>query len=81
MHTLLIYESMYGNTHAIAAAIAEGFRPNGDVRVVPVSEATDDLVTWADLVIVGGPTHARGMTTPGSRTSAVEAAAKPDGWS
>jgi Flavodoxin len=80
MHTLVIYESMYGNTHAVAAAISEGIQ-DLEARVVPVGEATDDLVAWADLVIVGGPTHARGMSTPGSRSSAVAGAAKPDGWS
>lgn len=81
MHTLVIYESMYGNTHAIAKAIGEGARSSGDVTVVAAHEATDDLVTWADLLIVGGPTHARGMSTDASRRSATEAAGNPDGWS
>lgn len=81
MHTLVVYESMYGNTHAIATAIAQGMPAPGDVRVVHVSDATAELVAWADLVVVGGPTHARGMPTPSSRASAVESAAKPDGWS
>jgi len=80
MRALLIYESMYGNTHAVATAIAEGIRPSGDVRVVPAVEAGDELVAWADIVIVGGPTHARGMSTAASRASAVADAAKPDGW-
>jgi hypothetical protein len=81
MHTLVIYESMYGNTHAVAAAIGEGIRSSCEVQVIAVGEATADLVAWADLVVVGGPTHARGMPTPSSRASAVESAAKPDGWS
>jgi len=80
MRTLVVYESMYGNTHAIAEAIADGVRADGEARVVPVRDAADELVAWADLVIVGGPTHAHGMTSPGSRKSAVETAAKPDGW-
>jgi len=81
MHTLLIYESMYGNTHAIATAIAGSLSHFGDVRIVPVSEATEELVAWADLVVAGAPTHAHGMPTAKSRSSAVDGAAKPDGWS
>jgi hypothetical protein len=81
MRALVVYESMYGNTHVIADAIAEGIRPTGDVRVVPVADVAPEIVVWADLVIVGGPTHAHGMSTSGSRQSAVDSAAKPDGWS
>ena len=81
MHTLVLYESMYGNTHAIAKAIGEGAHAHGEVTVIPAHDATPDLVTWADLVIVGGPTHARGMSTEASRRSAVAAAEQPDGWS
>lgn len=81
MHALVLYELMYGNTHAIATAIGEGIGPLGEVRVMPASDATGDLLAWADLVVVGGPTHSRGMSTATSRASAVADAAKPDGWS
>jgi hypothetical protein len=81
MRTLVVYESMYGNTHAIATAITEAMQGRGEGRIMPVSAATEELVAWADLVIVGGPTHARGLPTPASRASAVDSAAKPDGWS
>ena len=36
MRALIVYESMYGNTHEIADKIAEGLRPHGEVHVVPV---------------------------------------------
>lgn len=78
MHTLVVYESMYGNTHQVADAIAQGLQPASEVRVVPVGEATADLVTWADIVIVGGPTHIHGMTRPSSRQNATGRAASPD---
>ena len=81
MHTLVIFESMYGNTHAIATAIAGSLSRSSEVRIVPVSEATDELLAWADLVVAGAPTHAHGMPTAKSRSSAVDSAAKPDGWS
>ena len=48
MRVLIVYESMFGNTHAIADRIAAGFRSEDDVRVVPVREATADQVDWAD---------------------------------
>lgn len=70
MRTLVVYESMFGNTHAIAAAIAEGVRRHGDVRVVPVADADADVIAAADLVVVGGPTHARGMTREQTRQTA-----------
>lgn len=60
-----------------ALAIADGLRPHGEVRTVAVGRSTADLVAWADLVIVGGPTHAHGMTRASTRNGAREAAAKP----
>lgn len=77
MQTLIVYESIYGNTHAVAEAIADGLRPQGEVRVVPAGDATADLVAWADLVVVGGPTHAHGMTRANTRKGARETAARP----
>ena len=77
MRTVIVYESMFGNTHAIANDIAEGLRSSGEVRVVPVGEADADLIGAADLVIVGGPTHVRGMTHERTRESARERAETP----
>ncbi len=79
MRSLIVYESMYGNTHLLADQIAEGLRVHGEVSVVSVADATDEDVASADLVVVGGPTHAHGMTSATSRKSAVDAAAKSDG--
>ena len=78
MKALVVYESMYGNTHVVADRIAEGLRTRIETDVVPVGEATTDVVAGADLVVVGGPTHAHGMTSSMSRTSAVEAAGSDD---
>src|SRR5690348_2722950 len=79
MRALVVYESMYGNTHEIADRIGEGLRTVlGDVGVLPIEDATDDLVAAAELVVVGGPTHVHGMTSERSRTAAVDAATKDD---
>ena len=39
MRALVVYESVYGNTHLIAEAIARGLRPAYAVQVVSVAEA------------------------------------------
>jgi hypothetical protein len=71
MRAVIIYESMYGNTHLIAEAIARGVQPGNDVTVVPVAGATSGLLDWADLVVVGGPTHVHGMSRANTRKTAV----------
>jgi Flavodoxin len=77
MRAVVVYESMYGNTHLIADAIGAGLAPTFDVSVVPVAQASPATVEGADLVVVGGPTHAHGVSRAGTRKAAVEAASKP----
>jgi menaquinone-dependent protoporphyrinogen IX oxidase len=79
MRALVVYESMYGNTHAIASNIADGLRSAYEVTLVPVAAATADLVGQADLLVVGGPTHMHGLSTSSSRQLAVKTAAKSAG--
>ena len=45
MRTLVVYESMYGNTHAVAIEIAAGLRAAHEVTLVPVTRATRVLVS------------------------------------
>jgi menaquinone-dependent protoporphyrinogen IX oxidase len=78
MRALVVYESMYGNTHVVASNIADGLRGTHEVRLVPVAAATADLVAEADLLVVGAPTHMHGMSTDSSRQAARKAAAKPE---
>ena len=77
MRAVVVYESMYGNTHAVAEAIGDGLRPVYDVVVVPVGRAGPEVVEGAQLLVVGGPTHVHGMTRPHSREAAAEVARKP----
>jgi hypothetical protein len=79
MHAVVVYESMYGNTHLIAEAIGTGLETAFDVRVLPVAQARPDAIADADLVVVGGPTHAHGMSRASTRKAAVQAANKPVG--
>jgi len=77
MRAIVVYESMFGSTRAIAEAIAAGI--GGDSVAVPVGGATRELVKTADLLVVGGPTHAHGMTSKQSRTGSPQYAEKSHG--
>jgi hypothetical protein len=76
MHALVIYESMYGNTHVIADHIAEGLRTACEVSVMTVGAATPELLADADLIVCGGPTHVHTMSSERSRNAAADAAEK-----
>jgi hypothetical protein len=74
MRAVVVYESMYGNTRTIAEALGDGLSWVFDTTVVPVDKATADLLADADLVAVGGPTHAHSMSRAATRKAAVDAA-------
>jgi Flavodoxin len=74
MQALVVYESMYGNTRAVAEAVAEGL---GGATVHSVRDV-GGAIEEADFVVVGGPTHMHGLATALSRRMAAEAA-KEDG--
>ena len=76
MRALVVYESMYGNTHLAAGNIADGLRETCEVTLVPVAGATAELVAGADLLVVGAPTHLRGLSTAASRQQAAQTAAR-----
>ncbi|MFD9130736.1 flavodoxin family protein [Kitasatospora sp. NPDC059571] len=79
MQAVIVYESIYGNTRQVAEAVAEGCRrarPDAAVQCVPAAEAGPELTASADLLVVGGPTHMRGMSSGLSRRMAVAAAGK-----
>lgn len=61
MRTVVVYESMFGNTKAIAEAIAEGLRGAGQVTLGSVDDLSPDQVADASLLVAGGPTHGHGM--------------------
>jgi flavodoxin I len=55
MRTVVVYDSIYGNTEIIARAIA-GAIP-GEVRALRVDQADPRELEAADLLIIGSPTH------------------------
>ncbi|HMK97135.1 MAG TPA: flavodoxin family protein, partial [Acidimicrobiales bacterium] len=80
MKVAVVYESMFGNTRAIAEAVASGMASSGgtpQVSVMPVADATAATLGEVDLLVVGGPTHIRRMTSRKTRQMGLEAAGKP----
>jgi hypothetical protein len=70
MSALVVYESMWGNTRAVAEAIARGLGP--DTEVLDVTRASGDLPTEVDLLVIGGPTHAFSMSRGTTRHDAAQ---------
>jgi hypothetical protein len=73
MRTVVIYESMYGNTRHVAEEIGLGLVSH-EVAVVAAHEVSPEDLASADLIVVGAPTHAHSLPRPTSRQSAVDQA-------
>jgi flavodoxin len=73
MLVLIVYESMYGNTAAVARAVGDGVRAGGaEAAIAAVNEVAPEDAASADLLVVGGPTHAHGMSRAATRKTAIE---------
>jgi len=77
MRAVIVYESMFGNTHAIVDAVGKGLEPMLEVVVVPLAEAGRERLGDAALLVVGGPTHFHGMSRARTRKWAAATAQKP----
>ena len=69
MTYLVVYESAFGNTREVAQAVAAGLGDGTeavDVGSAPALEGLD-----VDLLVIGGPTHAFGMSRPQTREDAA----------
>jgi hypothetical protein len=66
MKAVVVYESIWGNTAAIARAIAEGIGP--EARALSTAEATPDVVRDATLIVAGAPIQ--GFSLPNDRMRA-----------
>jgi hypothetical protein len=71
MRALVVYESMFGNTETIARAIADGLGELYEVTTTEVGSAPERLPGDVALLVVGGPTHAMGLTRPNTREQAA----------
>jgi flavodoxin len=71
MHAIVVYESAWGNTAAIAGAIAEGM---GDgTKAYPTDEVPHEALAEADLIVAGSPVFGFGLPTEQMRKSVAEA--------
>jgi len=79
MYALVVTESMFGNTRAIADAVAEGLGgelrlrdPGARVEVLDVTQAPSVLPPALVLLVLGGPTHAFSMSRAMTRADALK---------
>ncbi|GAA4606685.1 hypothetical protein BJY16_005953 [Actinoplanes octamycinicus] len=69
MRALVIYESMFGNSAAVARSVAAGLAQACDVTLADVRDSPS--LDGVDLLVLGGPTHAFGMSRPATRADAA----------
>jgi hypothetical protein len=67
MRAVIVFDSMFGNTHGIAEAVAEGLVERAQVDLFTVDNAPEKLDSDVDLLVVGGPTHGHGLSNRTSR--------------
>jgi len=77
MKAVVVYESLWGNTAAIACAIAEGLGP--EARALSTAEASSEAIADADLIVAGAPVHSMSLPTDKSREWARTGALGPGG--
>lgn len=62
---MVVYDSKFGNTEKVAKALASGIKSGGvEVDCVRVEAVTLDKLADYDLLAVGGPTQAFGISGP-----------------
>jgi hypothetical protein len=77
---VVVYESLWGSTAAVARAIADGIGP--EAQALRTDQASPDVIAGADLVVAGAPLL--GFTLPtdkmrdGIRTNPGRPPAPPD---
>ncbi len=71
--TVVVYESMFGNTQRIAEAIARGLREGTEVIFGSVDQIAPEQVGDASLVVAGGPTQNYGMAKADARQKLAKA--------
>ncbi len=74
MKAIVVYESHWGNTAAIAHAIAEGI--GSGAQALATDAATAEVVAGADLIIAGSPMIAFSLPTEASLKSMESSASR-----
>jgi hypothetical protein len=77
MRALVVHESLYGNTRRVAEEVAAGLaasRGDLEVRCRPAADVVAEgapALAGFDLLVLGCPTHAWGMSSARSRTAQI----------
>jgi hypothetical protein len=78
MKSVIVYESMFGNTEHIARKVAQGLaQPGSDTVLRDVREVGPGDLAASDLLVVGAPTHAFSLSRQSTRDDAVRQGADP----
>ena len=77
MRALVVFDSMFGSTRALAEAIAGTLEHSGVTTTLTTAASAPRSIAGYDLVIVGAPTHAHTLPQASSRTEAAGWAADP----
>ena len=78
MKVLVISESAFGNTRAVAEAIAQGAASRGAaVEVLGVADAPASLPGDVDVLVLAAPTHSGGLSTARTRAIAAKQGGRP----
>ena len=73
MKAVVVYESIFGNTAAVARAVAEGLGP--DAQALTTDEASDAVVLDAEVIVAGAPVIGFNLANDKTRTGI-----SPGGW-
>jgi hypothetical protein len=74
MKAVVVYESHWGNTEAIARAVAAGFGP--EAEALTTDQASGAVLLDADLVVAGAPLIAFGLPSDKMRGGIAAESAK-----
>ena len=73
MRAVVVYESLWGNTAAVARAIADGIGP--EAEAMTTDAASVETVAQADLIVVGAPVLGFSLPTDQMRDSVARSEA------
>jgi flavorubredoxin len=70
MKAIVVYESLWGNTAAVARAIAEGI--GADTPAVTTDAVSGEMIADADLIVAGAPVLAFSLPTDAIRDNVAK---------
>lgn len=73
MKALIVFESWFGSARCAAEAIASGLRSNDiNADLVNIADNQPTIPADLDLLIIGAPTHNRGLPTQATQAQAAK---------